>query len=132
MSISDKIEGQKAELIDKYITAYKSTGKGISKALKLMQLDIEKMRNDKLSLAEQIVILNSIFNITIKYDTYKKWSKRHFEKEAKSIKKSSLKKTSISLDEIKQKKEVKRVAPIEPKKSKIINHNPIADPDELW
>ena len=123
MSISDKIEKQKAELIDKYISAYKSTGTGLSKALKLMYQDIEKMRNDKLTLSEQIDILNGIFSIEIKYDTYKKWSARHFKKTIilvdeiqRNNSPQNKKKTSSSLNEVKQKKEVKKVAPMESKK----------------
>jgi len=119
MSISEQIETQKSTLIEQYISAYKSTGTGLSKALKLMHKDIQKMRDDKLTLSEQIDILNGIFNISIKYDTYKKWSARHFRKELKKIKNSTpqnRKKTSFRLNEMKDKK----VAPVEPTNNKSV------------
>jgi len=126
MSISDKIEKQKAELIDKHINSYKTKGVGLSKALKLMYQDIEKMRDDKLTLSEQIDILNGIFDVSIKYDTYKKWSKRHFKKNKEFVENSShknKKKTSNSFDEMKQKTEVETVTRQEPNNEDDFNLN---------
>ena len=141
MSIADKIEKQKAELINKYVASYKKTGTGLSKALKLMYQDIEKMRTDKLSLSEQIDILNGIFEIEIKYDTFKKWSARYFKntvsettKVAHYEPKKTQRKERIKEDKTTQ-KEVKKVAPKEPKKTTFttakIFHNPVANMDEL-
>ena len=84
MSIKERIDKQKALLIDKAINSYKENGRGLSTALKLMISDIQKMRDDGLSLHQQIEILNGIFDVAIKYDTYKKWSQRHFKKEIKN------------------------------------------------
>ena len=84
MSIKERIDKQKALLIDKAINNYKENGRGLSTALKLIKNDIQKMRNDDLSLKQQIDILDGIFDVKIKYDTFKKWSQRHFKKEIKN------------------------------------------------
>ena len=134
MSLNEKIEKQKAMLIDKHIERYKTTGVGLSKALKLMYLEIQKMRDDKLSLSEQINILNGIFDIFIKYDTYKKWSSRTFGTTKKS--------TEIQAPKVEEPKEKttlkKQVAHNEnepttkiKKSNKKIHHDPVANLDEL-
>jgi len=102
MNISEQIETQKSALIKQYIDEYKNRGVGLAKALKLVKSDIQKMRDDNLSLSSQIEILNKIFDVKIKYDTYKKWSARQFKKtekrEIKKVAPKELKKEQVTID----------------------------------
>ena len=111
MSIKERIDDQKALLIDKAILSYKEHSRGLSTALKLMISDIQKMRDDGLSLHQQIEILDGIFDVTIKYDTYKKWSQRHFKKvvkvEKKDAKKTPSTDTKITPKKVAQKSELR-------------------------
>ena len=116
MSIKERIDKQKALLIDKAILSYKEHNRGLSTALKLMISDIQKMRDDGLSLHQQIEILSGIFDVTIKYDTYKKWSQRHFKKEIKNAHVTT-EKVAQKVQKIDTKKDKKVAQKSEPEKS---------------
>jgi len=126
MSIKERIDNQKALLIDKAILSYKENGRGLSTALKLMKNDIQKMRDEGLSLNQQIEILSGIFDVTIKYDTYKKWSQRHFKKVSEVGKKNTKKVVEITKKETPvtvTKKDEKVAQKSEPKERKTVDLN---------
>ena len=130
MSISERIDKQKALLIDKAINSYKENGRGLSTALKLMKNDIQKMRDEGLSLKQQIDILDGIFDVKIKYDTYKKWSQRHFKKvpevenkDTKKVVEITKKETPVQGTKTDTKKNEKVAQKSEPKINKTVDLN---------
>ena len=122
MSIKERIDKQKALLIDKAINSYKENGRGLSTALKLIKNDIQKMRNDDLSLKQQIDILDGIFDVKIKYDTFKKWSQRHFKKEIKNAHVTT-EKVAQKVQKIDTKKDEKVAQKSEPRENKSVDVN---------
>jgi len=103
----DKVRFQIAK---SYFEDYKKNDKGILKALNLLLPEISDLKAKGIKNREQIAILENMFDVKINYETYRQF----VYSKLKKIPKNS-KKTSISLDEIKQKKEVKKVAQIESK-----------------
>jgi len=86
MNLDEEIESKRKLLIEKYINDFKNRKKGLAAALNLMNNEILQMRERNFSLKDQIKILESIFSIEIKYETFKKWSYRNFTlKSQKSI-----------------------------------------------
>jgi len=125
MNISQKLEQNKIKIIQESIKNYKNKGRGLSTALKYMTGDIIKMKEDNISLTQQVILLQSVLNVKIKYDTYKKWYRRWINNPTKNhtVSKSSFK---SKLTKSRQSSD----------KSKGINtpkitHNPFADEANL-
>ncbi|MGB3751914.1 MAG: hypothetical protein WA945_10130 [Arcobacteraceae bacterium] len=85
MNISQQLEKNKIKIIQESIENYKNKGRGLSTALKYMTRDIIKMKNDNISLTQQVILLESVLNVKIKYDTYKKWYRRWINNSKKNL-----------------------------------------------
>lgn len=125
---TDKV---RLEVAKNYFTDYNKTGKGIQKALNLILPEIEKLKAQGIKNREQIAIFESMFDVKINYETYrqfvysklKKMPQKNTPEFVENSSPQNKKKTSSSLNEVKQKKEVKKVAPKEPTKNTVTIDN---------
>jgi len=121
MSISDKINNALDEVLNEAIASKK-----VSKILSLLTDEILKLCEKNISVKEQCEVINKAFNLDIKESAYSAFYYRNIKpllsqktspKKDEFVENSSpqnKKKTSSSLNEVKQEKEVKKVAPKEP------------------
>ena len=126
MSISEKIEEGKLKLIESSISNYKNKGRGLSDALKQMTSYILKMKEDNISLSQQIALLESVLDVEIKYDTYKKWYARWIKKRKNSVI-TEVQKLQSPVNKNKKKSScIKSSGNLVGKKTPKVNHNPVA------
>ena len=119
---TDKVRLQIAK---SYFEDYKKNGKGILKALNLLLPEISDLKSKGIKNREQIAIFESMFDVKINYETYrqfvysklKKMPQKNTPEFVENSSPQNQKKTSISSNEMKQEKEVKKVAPKESKKN---------------
>jgi len=126
MNVSDKIDAALDEVLKEAIASKK-----VSKILSLLVDEILKLCEKNISVREQCEVINRAFKLDIKESAYSAFYYRNIkpllgQKKDEFVKNSTpqnRKKTSISSNEMKQKKEVKKVAPREPIKDTVTIDN---------
>ncbi|MGB3751649.1 MAG: hypothetical protein WA945_08770 [Arcobacteraceae bacterium] len=142
MTMYEQIEEEKKHLVLLSIEDFKRKGRGLSAALILMIDDIFKMEYSNIPICQQKALLESVLDVTIKYDTYKKWHSRHIgstkkirhETVSNTSKNTSIQKNNDYLKTDVDKKITNRnkySSGKEKVKSSFIYHNPLANEAEL-
>jgi len=116
----NNIDEHRIELAKKYFAEYKKSGKNILKALNLCLPEINNLIENGIKNREQIAILESMFDTTINYETYRQFvykkSKKVSKKVAPKELENEIKKTPKAADKV-----VTKVQEIDTKKVPKIN-----------